>query len=83
MSFDMEKLNVNLNAQYTGKRYRNTDNSESMPAYTLYNLAASYDVMDWLKIFGRVENLTDKKYQSVYQYGESGIGFYAGIKVTF
>jgi len=79
----LEKLNVNLNAQYVGTRYRNADNSESMPAYTLYNLAASYDVMDWLKIFGRVENLTDKKYQSVYQYGESGIGFYAGIKVTF
>jgi len=79
----LEKLNVNLNAQYVGKRYREKDNSESMPAYTLYNLVASYDVMEWLKIFGRVENLTDKKYQSVYKYGEPGIGFYGGIKVTF
>ncbi|MBW2570594.1 MAG: TonB-dependent receptor, partial [Deltaproteobacteria bacterium] len=79
----LEKLNVNLNAQCVGKRYRNADNSESMSAYTLFNLAASYDVMDWLKIFGRVENLTDKKYQSIYQYGEPGIGFYGGIKVTF
>ena len=79
----LEKLNVNLNAQYVGKRYRNSDNSESMPDYTLYNLAASYDIMKWLKIFGRVENLTDQKHQSVYQYGEPGIGFYGGIKVTF
>ncbi len=79
----LEKLNVNLNAQCVGKRYRNADNSESMSAYTLFNFAASYDVMDWLKIFGRVENLTDKKYQSIYQYGEPGIGFYGGIKVTF
>ncbi|MBW2632125.1 MAG: TonB-dependent receptor, partial [Deltaproteobacteria bacterium] len=79
----LEKLNVNLNAQYVGKRYRTADNIESMPAYTLYNLAASYDVMEWLKIFGRVENLTDKKYQSIYQYGEPGIGFYGGVKVTF
>ena len=79
----MEKLNVNLNAQYTGKRYDNADNSTGMPAYTLFNLAASYDVTNWLQFFGRVENLTDKKHQSVYQYGEPGIGFYAGTKVTF
>jgi len=79
----LEKLNVNLNAQYVGKRYRTADNSEEMPAYTLLNLAASYDVMEWLKIFGRVENITDKNYQSIYQYGEPGIGFYGGVKVTF
>jgi len=79
----LEKLNVNLNAQYMGKRYREADNTEEMPDYTLFNFAASYDMMKWLKIFGRVENLTDQKYQSIYQYGEPGIGFYGGIKVTF
>ncbi len=79
----LEKLNVNLNAQYTGKRYDNAANSVKMPAYTLFNLATSYDVTDWLQFFGRVENLTDQQYQSVYQYGEPGIGFYAGTKVTF
>ncbi len=79
----LEKVNVNLNLQYTGKRYHNTDNSIEMPAYTLFNLAASYDVTDRLRIYGRVENLTDKKYQSVYQYGEPGVGFYGGIEVTF
>jgi len=79
----LEKLNVNLNAQYTGKRYDNAANSVKMPAYTLFNLATSYDVTDWLQFFGRVENLTDQQYQSVYQYGEPGIGFYCGTKVTF
>ncbi|MEA1971362.1 MAG: TonB-dependent receptor [Thermodesulfobacteriota bacterium] len=79
----LENLNVNLNAQYVGKRYRTTDNSEEMPDYTLLNLAASYDVTDWFKIFGRVENLTDKKYQSIYEYGKPGIGFYGGVKTTF
>ncbi len=79
----VKKLNINLNAQYTGKRYDNADNSTELPAYTLFNLAASYDVTDRLRIYGRVENLTDKKHQSVYQYGEPGIGFYGGIKVTF
>jgi vitamin B12 transporter len=79
----LEQLNLNFSAQYVGKRYRNDSNTLEMPAYTLFNLAASYDVMKWLQIFGRVENLTDKKYESVYQYGEPGVGIYGGIKVTF
>ncbi|MBN2569248.1 MAG: TonB-dependent receptor [Deltaproteobacteria bacterium] len=79
----LEKLNVNLNAQYAGKRYCNTDNTSEMDDYTLYNLAASYDLTDWFQFFGRVENLTDENYQSIYQYGEPGIGFYGGVKVSF
>jgi vitamin B12 transporter len=78
----LKDLNVNLNAQYVGKRYRNTDNTFEMHAYTLVNLAASYDVTEWLQLFGRVDNLTDKNYQSIYQYGEPGIGVYGGIKVS-
>ncbi|MDD5452095.1 MAG: TonB-dependent receptor [Desulfovibrionales bacterium] len=79
----LEKLNVNLNTQYVGKRYRNTGNTAEMRSYTLVNLAASYEVTQWLEVFGRVDNLTDKNYQSIYQYGEPGIGIYGGIKATF
>jgi vitamin B12 transporter len=79
----LEKLNVNLNTQYVGKRYRNTSNAAEMPSYTLVNLAASYEVTQWLQVFGRVDNLTDQNYQSIYQYGEPGIGIYGGIKATF
>ncbi|MFZ5994669.1 MAG: TonB-dependent receptor plug domain-containing protein [Thermodesulfobacteriota bacterium] len=79
----LEKLNVNLNTQYVGKRYRNTGNTAEMRSYTLVNLAASYGINRWLEVFGRVDNLTDKNYQSIYQYGEPGIGIYGGIKATF
>jgi vitamin B12 transporter len=79
----MEKLNVNINAQYTGKRYRDTSNDNEMPEYTIFNIAASYDLTTCLELFGRIDNLTDKNYQSMYRYGEPGIGFYGGIKMTF
>ncbi|MDI6776139.1 MAG: TonB-dependent receptor [Syntrophales bacterium] len=78
-----ERFNININAQYVGKRYRNTGNTEEMPAYTLVNLAVAYDVANRFQVFGKVDNLTDKKYQSIYQYGEPGIGVYGGLKVTF
>lgn len=79
----LERLNLNLEALYTGKRYENADNTIEMPAYTLVNLAASYEAAEWLQIFGRIDNLTDKSYQSVYGWGEPGIGFYGGMKVAY
>jgi vitamin B12 transporter len=79
----LEGLNVTLDVQNMGKRYRNTANTLEMPDYTLVNLAASYQATKRLQVFGRVDNLTDKNYQSIYQYGEPGIGVYGGIKVTF
>jgi len=79
----MEELNININAQYVGERYRDYSNKDEMPAYKVFNLAASYDVTKWLQVFGRVENFTDENYQSIYQYGEPGIGFYGGVKLTF
>jgi len=79
----LKKLNVNLNVQYVGKRYRNTANTLEMPDYTLVNLAASYEATKRLQVFGRVDNLTDKNYESIYRYGEPGIGVYGGVKITF
>ncbi|MFA4909732.1 MAG: TonB-dependent receptor [Desulfobacteria bacterium] len=79
----LEGLNVTLDVQNVGNRYRNTANTLEMPDYTLVNLAASYQATKRLQVFGRVDNLTDKNYESIYQYGEPGIGVYGGIKVTF
>lgn len=79
----MDGLTVNVNAQYTGERYRDANNANEMPEYLLVNCAASYNVTEWLEVFGRIENLTDKDYQSIYDYGEPGIGFYGGVTLTF
>ena len=51
--------------------------------YTLINLAASYDVTKNLQLFGRVDNLFDKKYEEVAGYGTPGISAFGGAKVSF
>ena len=45
--------------------------------------AASYKIQPNLEVFGRVENLTNAKYQEVYGYNTAGIAAYAGVKITF
>ncbi|MGV8058807.1 MAG: TonB-dependent receptor plug domain-containing protein [Smithellaceae bacterium] len=79
----LHKLNWNISMQYVGERYRDTNNTASMPAYMVCSTALSYDVTKWLQVTGRISNFTNKYYNSIYQYGEPGIGFYGGMKLTF
>ncbi|WP_321389349.1 TonB-dependent receptor domain-containing protein [uncultured Desulfuromusa sp.] len=77
--YPVEKLQINLNAIYTSER----DDDETLPEYTLVNLAASYQITDNCKIFSRVDNLFDKEYEEVTGYGTAELSGYAGIKLTF
>ncbi len=79
----MEKLNINFNSQYVGKRYKSTDNSSEVPDHLIFNLAASYDLREWIELFGRIENLSNENYSSIHSYGQPGISFYGGVKMTF
>lgn len=78
----LDKLNWNISMQYVGERW-DENNNITMPAYAVFNTAMSYDVTKWLQVTGRISNFTNKYYNSIYQYGEPGIGVYGGMKLTF
>lgn len=52
------------------------------PGYTVVNLAADYVVNDQLKIFGRIDNLFDKRYQNPTGFLQPGFGIFGGIRVA-
>jgi len=54
-----------------------------MPAYTTFRVAAAWKATDRIEIFGRVENLFNKKYQDVAGFGTPGIGVFGGVGVKF
>ncbi len=88
--FPLEKLNLNLIMLYVGKRADNYYNSityatdeKTLGSYFKVDLAASYDLLDNLQIFGRVENMADKKYQESYGYAMPGRSFYGGARAVF
>jgi vitamin B12 transporter len=85
------KLNadINLNAQFLYVGEREDKNFSTFPAervaipdYTLVNLSASYKLFSYLELTGRVENLFNKKYEEVLNYGTLGRSFYAGLNVS-
>jgi len=52
-------------------------------AFTLVNVAATYDVTPRLQLFGRVENLFDETYQEVFGYATPGRAGYGGVRLRF
>lgn len=83
------KANVNFAIQYTGEQKDWAYDANwaksvvTLDAYTLVNVAASYQMTEKAQIFGRVDNLFNQDYEQVYTYGSPGIAAYGGVKVTF
>lgn len=86
----LEKAMVNLDVYWVDERRTNdsaTDEDgnhvDSLDAYTLVNLSASYDLTDYLQLYGRIDNLFDTDYEEAWSYATPGFSAYAGIKVHY
>lgn len=82
------ELNLNGTVRFTGER--EDDDFSQFPAarvtladYLLVDFAASYEVYDFLRVFGRVNNLFDKYYEDVLYYGSLGRTAYIGLELTY
>jgi len=51
--------------------------------YEVVNINASFEVLDGLQVYGRVENLLDEDYEEVPTYNTSGAAAYAGVRYSF
>ncbi|ABE63403.1 TonB-dependent receptor, plug [Nitrobacter hamburgensis X14] len=52
------------------------------PGYTLVNLRGDYAINDQVKVFGRVDNLFDVRYQNPTGFLAPGLGIFGGIRVA-
>jgi len=82
---DGGRFGANVTVRYNGEQQdRNFTLSGpsqvTLPSYTLVNIGADYRISDMWQLYGRVENLFNKKYQEVYTIRSSGIAAYAGLR---
>lgn len=75
------KLQTSVAARYTSSQI--DSGRRRLDSYTLVDLRASYPITDRVEITGRVENLFDEEYQTVYQYGSMRRAWYAGVSLKF
>ncbi len=66
--------------QMVGARYEDKANTQRMDAYTLVNLFAHYQWAPMVRLEGRIDNLFDTKYETVWGYGTAGASVFAGVR---
>ncbi len=78
----------NLEAQarvtYVGKKLDYLyPSSVTLPAYAKWDLLGNYKIDQQISLFARLENLTNARYEEVYNYGVAGRTYMAGVKMTW
>lgn len=65
----------NSDSGYSAKPY--------LGGYAIWDLGASYDVTEWSSVYARLENLTDKSYETRGGYAQPGRAGYVGFRAKF
>ena len=72
-------LEASLTATLVGDRFSGSGEKQPLPAYARLDLSASYPLNPQTRIFGRVENLTNVRYQDPAGYNTAGLSAYIGL----
>jgi vitamin B12 transporter len=82
------RLDTSIALRYSGPS--TDENFNAFPAalvtlggYTLVDLHAAYSINKHFEIYARVDNLTDKRYETVYEYGTWGRTAFAGARLKY
>ena len=76
-------LSIEPSVVLVGARFSSPGEMYELAPYARFDLYADYKINDTFSIYGRAENLTDARYQEVYNYGTAGRSFYAGLRATW
>ena len=77
------KLHTEVAVRYAGESYDDAGHTRPLGGYALIDLRAAYPLQDHVEVYGRIENLTDRHYETIYQYGTLGRAVYAGVRLTY
>ena len=79
-----ENFDLGLNAQYIGTRYDKADKQGAQTGkYTVINFVSNIKVNKYITVYGKLNNLTDKYYQTVDGYATAGRSVYFGFTAKY
>ncbi len=74
---------VAASLRYSGKAWDNAANSAALKAYSLVDLRAALPLDEHFEVYGRVENLFDRAWETTRGYGAPGRAAYLGLRAKF
>ena len=75
-----QQWQVSLNYRFVGER---DDFGGTLNDYGVLDAAAWWQISEDVRVFGRVDNLTDTKYQDVLGFQTARISAYAGVTIEW
>jgi vitamin B12 transporter len=84
----MGKFNANVDVTLMGKRDdKFFDGSQIrrviLDSYNLINIAVSYNMLRYLQLYAKINNVSDTYYEEVYGYATPGFSLYGGFALKF
>jgi vitamin B12 transporter len=76
-------LSIEPSVVFVGTRFSTSNERDKLQPYARFDVYADYRINDTFSVYARAENLTDARYQDVYNYGTAGRSFYAGLRATW
>ena len=76
-------LETGVTLTHVGANFDNANNSRKVEGYVLADLRASFPLTERIDFYGRVENLFDERYETVFRYGSPGRAGYAGVRLRY
>ena len=76
-------LETGATVTHVGDSFDNASNTRRLDGYVLVDLRASFPITQRVALYGRVENLFDEQYETIFRYGTPRRAAYAGVRLRF
>ncbi len=78
-----EAGSLGIAARWAGASFDDAANRTRLDGYTLVDLRGELPLSPQVRLFARVENLFDERYETIARYGALGRSVYAGVRGRF
>lgn len=76
-------LQTGATITHVDSSFDNASNSRKLEGYVLVDVRASLPVTEKIELYGRIENLFDERYETIFRYGQPGRAAYAGVRLSY
>ena len=76
-------LSTGATLTYASHRFDAPGEVNRLGGYALLDLRASYPLNRHLEVYGRIQNVADRHYETAFQYGQPGRAAYGGVRLSY
>ncbi len=76
-------LKTGATITHVGSQFDNASNTREVEGYVVVDLRAAMPITDNIEFYGRIENLFDEEYETIFRFGTPGRSAFAGVRLSY